>query len=33
MNDVSNLFFTLPLFNNSIDFYKVLEYGRFEVIP
>ena len=33
MNDVSNLFFTLPLFNNSIAFYKVLEYGRFEVIP
>jgi len=33
MNDVSNLFFTLPLFNNSKAFYKVLEYGRLEVIP
>jgi len=33
MNDISNLFFTLPLFSNSTDFYKVLENGRFEVIP
>lgn len=33
MNDVSNLFFTLPLFNNSMEFYRLLEYGRIEVIP